>query len=109
MNVKEFAALKQGDKVALAMNGQSGQGEVVSVDPMGVRVRWGDNRPNAPTFFYSVNGTSWFHWSKVEAKKKCPTGPDCSNPERCTATDQCLGGDYDVMSGVKPYPPEATS
>ena len=65
MNVQEFAALKKGDIVENNMHGQTGNGEVVAVEQMGVRVRWGKDHPGAPTFFYSVNGTAWFHWTRV--------------------------------------------
>lgn len=71
MNLKEFAALKIGDKVANAMSQSTG--EVTEVTDQGVRVRWDHNRagPGSEsrqpvTFLYVVNGTSWFHWSKLE-------------------------------------------
>jgi len=65
MNVQEFAALKKGDKIECLVNVMS-IGEVVDIDKMGVHVRWGmAAAANAPTFFYSVNGTAWFHWTRI--------------------------------------------
>lgn len=70
MNVKEFAALKVGDKIANDMS--SSRGEVTEVNDQGVRVAWGpvpsDSGMTAVrvTFQYVVNSTSWFHWSKLE-------------------------------------------
>ena len=65
MNLQEFAALKEGDVIENRTSGTVSIGTVTSVEKFGVRVRWGDS-PQAPTFFYSVQGTAWFHWSKVE-------------------------------------------
>lgn len=64
MDVREFAALKEGDVIEHPMGGSTGT--VTAVEKMGVRVRWGESSPNAPTFFYSVQGTAWFHWSRAE-------------------------------------------
>lgn len=66
MDVREFAALKEGDVIENHMGGSFGAGTVTAVEKMGVRVRWGESSPNAPTFFYSVQGTAWFHWSRAE-------------------------------------------
>jgi hypothetical protein len=63
MNLQEFAALKAGDKIENHMLGGSGQGEVSEVHKMGVYVRWGESKT---PFFYHINSTAWFHWSKVE-------------------------------------------
>lgn len=77
MNVQEFAALKVGDRIECPMNNMSA-GEITAVEKMGVRVRWGMvATANAPTFFYSVQGTAWFHWSKVNM-----FAPHASDEER---------------------------
>jgi hypothetical protein len=72
MNLKEFAALKPGDKIENLMSGRS-VGEVASIDEAGVRIRWGDGGPAAPAWFYGVNSTAWFHWTKIEPD--CPGQP----------------------------------
>lgn len=64
MNVQDFAKLKEGDKIVNYVSGRT-NGTIVSVEKMGVRIRWNDD-PASPSFFYSVNGTAWFHWTKVE-------------------------------------------
>ena len=64
MNVQEFAKLKEGDKIVNYVSGRT-NGTIVSVEKMGVCIRWNDD-PASPSFFYSVNGTAWFHWTKVE-------------------------------------------
>lgn len=63
MNLNEFAALKVGDKVENAFT--HSVGEVTDAMDQGVRVRWSES---SQPFFYSVAGTSWFHWSKQESK-----------------------------------------
>lgn len=65
MNIKEFAALKPGDKITIAMNDHA-SGEVVEVTDSGVRVVWGARHAHETRFFYSVQGTAWFHWSMNE-------------------------------------------
>lgn len=81
MNVQEFAALKAGDRVENAASQSSGV--VTEVTKMGVRVRWGvstgvlDSNPGVVTFFYSAQGTAWFHWSKVNM-----FAPHASDEER---------------------------
>lgn len=75
MDIKAFAALKVGDAIENGMSGS--HGAVVSVEPNGVRVQWlaagkqpkayqTDTGSNAPTWFYGVQGTAWFHWTKLE-------------------------------------------
>lgn len=66
MNVQEFAALRPGDKIENASTG-SGQGEIVETTDSGVRVVWGSRNDRETRFFYSVAGTSWMSWSKVES------------------------------------------
>jgi hypothetical protein len=66
MNIREFAALKVGDKVELRAHGYA-LGTVSGVTPAGVRVVWGARGPQETPFFYSVNSTSWMQWEKVEA------------------------------------------
>lgn len=62
MNLKEFAALKVGDKIENPMAPGS-VAEVVETADSGVRIAWNSN----PTrFFYSVQSTAWMHWNKVE-------------------------------------------
>ena len=62
MNLQEFAALKAGDEIEnLATHSR---GRVTEVKPNGVMLAWGGN--TVATFFYSVNGTAWFQWSRVE-------------------------------------------
>lgn len=61
MNLKEFGALKVGDKISNPMN-LSG-GTVSGITDSGVRVRWG---ASTLEFFYSVNSTAWMHWSKED-------------------------------------------
>lgn len=67
MDLKQFAALKVGDRIENHMSNSTG--EVVSIDETGVRLRWigaGVVGSNAPTWHYPVNSTAWFHWNKVE-------------------------------------------
>jgi hypothetical protein len=75
MDVQEFSKLKVDDVIRNEMSGSNGV--IVEVEGMGVRVRWLAfydpaviQHPGAssPTWFYSVQGTAWFHWSKVEAE-----------------------------------------
>lgn len=67
MNIREFAALKVGDKVEIPMNPGS-IGEIVECTDSGVRLVWGGRHavPSETRFFYSVNSTAWMHWTKVE-------------------------------------------
>ena len=64
MNIKEFGALKIGDKIENPSSG-SGVGEVVETTDSGVRVVWGGRHEHETKFFYSVVGTSWMNWSKL--------------------------------------------
>lgn len=64
MNLKEFAALKLGDKIE-NQSGSGGIGEVVAVSDTGVHVVWGKRHDRETHFFYSVVGTSWMPWNKV--------------------------------------------
>ena len=63
MNIKEFAALKAGDKIDNPSTGSSG--EVVEAADSGVRVVWGARGEHEHKFFYSVVGTSWMNWVKA--------------------------------------------
>lgn len=108
MNLKEFAALKAGDKIDNHFTG--GQGEVVEATDKGVLVRW---HPLTTPRTYGVNTTAWMHWSKAEpaspdelltalgskAPKECPNGGPCTS-ERCEAADQCLGGTKEQYSAI---------
>jgi hypothetical protein len=66
MNLQEFAALKVGDKIENHLSQSSGV--VTEVKPGGVHVRWGVQENNVVSFFYSVQGTIWFHWDKAETE-----------------------------------------
>lgn len=63
MRLQEFAALAVGDKIE--NNFASTAGVVTEADARGVRVRWGEDVPNALTFHYPVNSTAWMHWSRA--------------------------------------------
>ena len=65
MNIKEFAALKVGDKIENLAFAYGSRGEVVETASNGVRVVWGPRHDRETRFFYSVVGTSWMQWSKV--------------------------------------------
>lgn len=62
MNLQEFAALKVGDKIENPM--LNSMGTVSEVTKQGVRIAWEGSR-SAITFQYTVQNTSWFHWSKI--------------------------------------------
>jgi len=64
MNLKQFAALKVGDKLTNDM--AHSVGEVTEVTERGVRVRWGLGNSSAISFGYTVQSTAWFHWDLVE-------------------------------------------
>lgn len=66
MNLQEFQALQPGDKIENAMSQSSGV--VTEATKLGVRVRWSvlDVSAGSISFFYSIQGTQWFHWSKAE-------------------------------------------
>lgn len=64
MTLKEFAALKAGDRIANYM--ANSVGEVTAVDDKGVHVRWGriwNETQDGGTRFYPVTSTIWMHWS----------------------------------------------
>lgn len=61
MNIREFAALKVGDKIMNPMN-HGNVAEVVETSDSGVRICWQGSQTR---FFYSVNSTAWMHWSKI--------------------------------------------
>lgn len=65
MNIKEFSALKVGDKINNPATGNSNCGEIVECTSSGVRVVWGPRHDRETRFFYSVVGTSWTQWSNV--------------------------------------------
>lgn len=66
MNIQEFAALKEGDKVTNPMTNSTG--EVVEATKSGVRVVWGERGPNEHKFFYSPLDRAWVHWNLVQAE-----------------------------------------
>ncbi len=54
MNIKEFAALKVGDKISNPATGPvepKGQGEIVEATDSGVRVVWGPRHDRETKFF----------------------------------------------------------
>lgn len=65
MNLKEFSALKKGDKIENPSTGSPGSGEIVETTDSGVRVVWGPRHDRETRFFYSVVGTSWMNWAKA--------------------------------------------
>lgn len=65
MNLQQFAALKEGDKIDNHMSQSSGK--VIEATKAGVRVRWGDGTPGRTvTFLYTAQSTAWFHWEAAE-------------------------------------------
>jgi hypothetical protein len=64
MNIKEFAALKVGDKIENPSLGHD-FGEVVECSSSGVRIVWGRRHDREMKFFYSVVGTAWTQWSRA--------------------------------------------
>jgi hypothetical protein len=67
MNVQEFAALAEGDEIVNELNGSAGT--ITRTTPSGVHVVWGPRHEREMPFFYSVNGTAWFHWTKKAANE----------------------------------------
>jgi hypothetical protein len=67
MNLKEFGALKVGDKIENPSLDKTSTGEIVECTSSGVRVVWGNRHGHETRFFYSVVGTAWMNWSKVDA------------------------------------------
>jgi hypothetical protein len=60
MNIKEFAALKVGDRIANPMAGTAGT--VTDTDEGGITVRW-DGTDNSLTRYYGAVTTAWMHWA----------------------------------------------
>lgn len=69
MTLQEFAKLKKGDKIENRAFGEGNVGEVVSVEPNGVRVVWGPRSEHETPFFFGVQGTAWMHWNTVETEE----------------------------------------
>ena len=67
MNIKEFAALKAGDRIENPMAGTAGI--VTEIDGPGVTVRWEGigSAPATMARYYSVVTTAWMHWVKAES------------------------------------------
>ena len=65
MDIKEFAALKVGDEIENLSVPGSGVGRVCEIKDSGVSIAWGHGSAAWP-FFYSVSGTTWYNWSKIE-------------------------------------------
>lgn len=77
MNIKEFAALKPGDRITNPMS--ASRGVVVGVDDKGVSIHWGGDvgrrtqeGATGTIRHYSVASTIWMHWS-VEELPECGT------------------------------------
>ena len=68
VNIKEFAALRVGDKIENHATGTISVGEVVETTSSGVRVVWGPRHDRETRFFYGVVGTAWMNWNKHDAK-----------------------------------------
>lgn len=66
MNIKEFAALKVGDKIENPSHGGASIGEITEATPSGVRLVWGPRHDRETKFFYSVISTAWMQWDKIE-------------------------------------------
>ncbi len=66
MTLQEFGALKVGDKIENHAIGGVGHGEVIECTSSGVRLVWGKRHAKETPFFYSVVGTAWMQWSKVD-------------------------------------------
>lgn len=66
MNLHEFAKLKTGDTVKNVFT--HSQGIVTDVVDQGVKVRWGPLE-SAMSFTYTVQSTSWMHWSLPDETK----------------------------------------
>ena len=62
MTLQEFAALKPGDQIDNLMS--RSRGMISETSDKGVHVRW--NPGSIVTFHYTVTGTAWMHWSKVD-------------------------------------------
>lgn len=60
MNIKEFAALKTGDRIANPMAGTAAT--VTDTDGGGITVRWDGSEL---TRYYGAVTTAWTHWTKV--------------------------------------------
>ena len=68
VNIKEFAALRVGDKIESPAHGGCSVGEVIECLDRGVRVVWGPRHDRETRFFYGVVGTAWMNWDKHDAK-----------------------------------------
>lgn len=66
MNLQEFAALKEGDKIENAAT--FNYGEVTKTVKDGVFVVWGTRSAMEREFFYSVQTSAWFQWSVRDDK-----------------------------------------
>lgn len=62
MNLQEFSKLRAGDKIQNTFS--QSEGTVTEATESGVRVKWSES---SPPFFYSVQSTTWMHWTKAES------------------------------------------
>jgi hypothetical protein len=63
MNIKEFAALKAGDRIVNPMAGTAGT-VTYGRHGAGITVRWDGSEL---THYYSVVTTAWTHWTRADA------------------------------------------
>lgn len=61
MNIRDFAALKAGDRIAHPMAGTAGT--VTDTDGGGITVRWDGSEL---TRYYGAVTTAWLHWIKAD-------------------------------------------
>jgi hypothetical protein len=61
MNIKEFAALKAGDRIVNPMACTAGS--VTDTDGGGVTVQWDGSEL---TRYYGAVTTAWMHWTKAD-------------------------------------------
>jgi hypothetical protein len=62
MNIKEFAALKAGDRIVNPMACTAGS--VTDTDGGGVTVRWDGS--GEMTRYYGAVTTAWTHWTRAD-------------------------------------------
>lgn len=73
MNIREFSALKNGDKIENHATGSSG--EVVECRADGVSVVWGPRHDKERRLYYSVMSTAWMQWTLPERVESPPLAP----------------------------------
>lgn len=86
MNIQEFAKLQKDNIIENVGVGGTSKGHVTKIDNNGVWVAWGS--PDALPFYYSGQGTAWFHWSRVVVPE-CVTCDQCGTMFSATGPTQC--------------------